>query len=93
MLNANYRAFRLLGADGPTGPEVLEHFTLADSAGERWQPARRPDKAEARLGERFRGFLQRAPTSWKCSASSPSSSTRRAAARSPAIYCIGPPPS
>jgi hypothetical protein len=62
VLVTNYRAFRLLGADGPTGPDVLEEFELADSAEAFWQTARHAADLPEALADRFEGFLQRVLT-------------------------------
>jgi hypothetical protein len=59
VLITNYRAFRLLGADGPTGPDVLEDFELAGSADELWQLTRNAGSVPDALEERFTGFVSR----------------------------------
>jgi hypothetical protein len=59
VLITNYRAFRLLGADGPTGPDVLEDFELAGRADELWQMTRNAGAVPDALEERFTGFISR----------------------------------
>lgn len=58
-LITNYRAFRLLGTDGPTGPDVLEDFELAGSEGAFWEMTQRAGSVPPELEERFEGFLKR----------------------------------
>jgi hypothetical protein len=61
-LITNYRAFRLLGADGPTGPDVLEDFELAESEGAFWELTHQAGSIPSGLEERFEGFLKRVLT-------------------------------
>jgi len=61
-LITNYRAFRLLGADGPTGPDVFEDFELAGSEEDFWEMTQRAGSAPSELEERFEGFLKRVLT-------------------------------
>jgi len=61
-LITNYRAFRLLGTDGPTGPDVLEDFELAGSEGAFWEMTHRAGSVPTELEERFEGFLKRVLT-------------------------------
>lgn len=61
-LITNYRAFRLLGADGPTGPDVLEDFELAESEEAFWELTHQAGSIPSGLEERFEGFLKRVLT-------------------------------
>ncbi|MCS3940302.1 hypothetical protein GGP84_002954 [Salinibacter ruber] len=61
-LITNYRAFRLLGADGPTGPDVLEDFELTESEEAFWELTHQAGSIPSGLEERFEGFLKRVLT-------------------------------
>lgn len=61
-LITNYRAFRLLGADGPTGPDVLEDFTLAPSEDTFWEMTKNIGSVSGNLEERVEEFLKRVLT-------------------------------
>ncbi|MCS3937245.1 hypothetical protein GGP80_003255 [Salinibacter ruber] len=61
-LITNYRAFRLLGGDGPTGPDVLEDFELAESEEAFWELTHQAGSIPSGLEGRFEGFLKRVLT-------------------------------
>jgi len=61
-LITNYRSFRLLEADGPAGPDVLEDFELAGSEEAFWEMTQRAGSTPPNLKKRFEGFLKRVLT-------------------------------
>lgn len=59
VLVTNYRAMALVGT-GPDGtPQLLERFSLADTAAAFWKLAEHPRKAEQEHGTRFAEYLRR----------------------------------